>query len=47
VHNEIYRRCNPENGDILPANKYNFATAAMNIVDFNSGRTKLQAEENF
>jgi type I restriction enzyme S subunit len=35
VHNEIYRRCNPEHGDILYTNiGVNFATAAMNIVDY-------------
>jgi type I restriction enzyme S subunit len=35
VHNEIYRRCNPEYGDILYTNiGVNFATAAMNIVDY-------------
>jgi type I restriction enzyme S subunit len=35
VHNEIYRRCNPEYGDILYTNiGVNFATAAMNTVDY-------------
>jgi len=35
VHNEIYRRCNPEYGDVLYTNiGVNFATAAMNTVDY-------------
>ena len=35
VHQEIYRRCNPEFGDILYTNiGVNFGTAAMNIVDY-------------
>ncbi len=35
VHSEIYRRCNPELGDILYTNiGVNYATAAMNIVDY-------------
>jgi type I restriction enzyme S subunit len=35
VHKEIYRRCNPEFGDILYTNiGVNFATAAMNTVDY-------------
>ena len=35
VHNEIYKRCNPEFGDILYTNiGVNFATAAMNTVDY-------------
>jgi type I restriction enzyme S subunit len=35
VHKEIYRRCNPEYGDILYTNiGVNYATAAMNIVDY-------------
>lgn len=35
VHTEIYRRCNPEFGDILYTNiGVNYATAAMNLVHF-------------
>jgi type I restriction enzyme S subunit len=35
VHKEIFKRCNPEYGDILYTNiGVNFATAAMNIVDY-------------
>lgn len=35
VHKEIFRRCNPENGDILYTNiGVNFATAAMNTADY-------------
>lgn len=35
VHNEIYRRCNPEYGDVLYTNiGVNFATAAMNTVEY-------------
>jgi type I restriction enzyme S subunit len=35
VHKEIYKRCNPEFGDILYTNiGVNFATAAMNTVDY-------------
>ncbi|MGV1003006.1 restriction endonuclease subunit S [Empedobacter falsenii] len=35
VHNEIYRRCNPEINDILYTNiGVNFGTAAMNIVKY-------------
>lgn len=35
VHNEIYRRCNPEFGDILYTNiGVNLGTAAMNSVDY-------------
>lgn len=35
VHKEIYRRCNPEFGDILYTNiGVNFGTAAMNTVDY-------------
>lgn len=35
VHKEIYRRCNPEFGDILYTNiGVNFATAAMNTVEY-------------
>jgi len=35
VHNEIYKRCNPEIGDILYTNiGVNYATAAMNTVNY-------------
>ncbi|MCW7487789.1 restriction endonuclease subunit S [Leptospira meyeri] len=35
IHEEIYRRCNPEFGDILYTNiGVNFGTAAMNVVDY-------------
>lgn len=35
VHNEIFRRCNPELGDILYTNiGVNYATAAMNTVEY-------------
>lgn len=35
VHNEIYRRCNPEHGDVLYTNiGVNLATAAINTVDY-------------
>jgi type I restriction enzyme S subunit len=35
VHNEIYRRCNPELGDVLYTNiGVNLGTAALNIVDY-------------
>ena len=35
IHNEIYKRCNPEIGDILYTNiGVNYATAAMNSVDY-------------
>jgi type I restriction enzyme, S subunit len=35
VHKEIYRRCNPENGDVLYTNiGVNLGTAAMNTVDY-------------
>ena len=35
VHNEIYRRCNPESGDVLYTNiGVNLGTAAMNNVDY-------------
>jgi type I restriction enzyme S subunit len=35
IHSEIYKRCNPEYGDILYTNiGVNYATAAMNTVDY-------------
>ena len=35
VHTEIYKRCNPEYGDILYTNiGVNYATAAMNTVNY-------------
>ena len=35
VHKEIYKRCNPEYGDVLYTNiGVNYATAAMNTVDY-------------
>ncbi len=35
VHKEIYRRCNPEKGDVLYTNiGVNLATAALNVVDY-------------
>ncbi len=35
IHDQIYRRCNPQKGDILYTNiGVNYATAAMNTVDY-------------